>query len=122
MRVKIIVFTLIVSFGLGLFATAYARNRFWPGVAAGVGAAIVLGHIIHPPRYHYPDRYYDRYPDRYYAPPVVYAPPPSAYAYPHPTYNYTYREQWVPGHWEESYNQGGYWERVWIPGYWQRGY
>lgn len=63
--------------------TPASANQFWQGVAVGVGSAIVLSHIVTPPRPHY----YEYRPVRVYGPP----PPP------------VYRERWVPvphhSHW-----------------------
>jgi hypothetical protein len=84
-------------------APAQAHGRYgrslWPGVAAGIGAAIVLGSIIHTPRYH--------------APPPAYYPPAPA------PYTDSYQDRWVPGHWEERRGPYGNLERIWIPGYWE---
>ena len=107
---KRIVVSLLVSVLLVLFVSAApasaGHNRFWPGLAIGLGSAIVLGNILYPPRAYsyYPASGY------YYEPAPAYCPPPPPRA----------RGYWVPGHWEEGYGPYGGWERVWVRGYWER--
>jgi hypothetical protein len=79
----------------------YGNYNFWPGVAAGVGAAILFGSILSQPRY-------------------VYPPPPTAYYPPPPPPEEPYYERWVPGHWEVQVGPYGDRVRIWVPGYWQR--
>jgi len=85
---------------------AAGGNSFWPGLAVGLGSAILLGSILNPPRAYYTD----------YRPVPVYNPP--EYCPPPPAF----RERWVPGHWVESYGRYGDYERYWAPGYWERVY
>jgi len=109
---KASVFFLIMSLTVTLFTVtpALARpNHFWPGVAIGVGTAILLGQIFHPPRVY--DN--DYRPVRVSNPPDYYSPPPPAPVS---------RERWVPGHWVEGYDAYGNYERYWIPEHWERIY
>lgn len=124
---KAIILVLAICFLGTLFtSTPASADRFWPGVAAGVGSAILLGTLIHaaerdyhhprgyyyPPRgnYHHPRNYYHpNHPIRVYNPPsYVYSPPPAP------------REYWVPGHWVERYGPYGEYQRTWASGYWVR--
>ena len=95
---KVTLLLLITALTLTLLSAAPAQAHgryyrpFWPGVAAGIGAALVLGSIIHASRY--------------------VAPPPA----PYPD---SYHDRWVPGHWEERRGPYGDLERIWIPGYWE---
>lgn len=108
---KTVFFLLIMVLTVTLFTARPASARpprpdhFWHGVAAGVGTAIILGHIFHPRVY-----YYDARPVRVYAPPAYdpYPPEPPA------------RERWVPGHWVEESDRFGNLERYWVPGHWER--
>lgn len=117
---KAIILVLAICLIVPLFTSTPARaNRFWPGVAAGVGSAILLGTLINASRDpYYPPREYYHHPGGYYYPnhPVrVYNPP--SYAYLPPP---AYRERWVPGHWVENYGPYGDYQRYWIPGQWVR--
>jgi hypothetical protein len=102
---KVTLLLLITALTLTLLSAAPAQARgryyrpFWPGVAAGIGAAIVLGSIIHA--------------SRYVAPPPAYYPPAPA---PYPN---SYHDRWIPGHWGERLGPYGDLERIWIPGYWE---
>jgi hypothetical protein len=79
-------------------------DQFWSAVAIGVGSAIVLGHILHPPRAYY----HDYRPVRVYHHPSPFYPPP------------VYREKWVPGHWVQHYDQYNNFRRYWVPEHWER--
>jgi hypothetical protein len=87
--------------------TLARANDFWPGVAIGVGAAILLGQIFHPPMVYS----YDNRSARDYNSPEYYSPPP-----PDPGS----RGRWVPGRWAEGYDAYGNYERYWIPEHWER--
>jgi hypothetical protein len=108
---RTVVFCLI----LGLLSTlcfiqpASARpDGFWPGVAIGVGSAIILGHMLQSPRaYYYPAQ-----------PATVYRPPAAYYPGAEPTH----RERWVPGHWVEGVDRYGNYGRYWVPEHWERIY
>jgi|GEM_PF-3299434 hypothetical protein len=104
-------FLLVLTVSLITVRPASARphrpDPFWHGVAAGVGTAIVLGHLFHPRVY-----CYDARPVRVYTPPAYVPPPPEP----------VYRERWVPGHWVEETDGYGNWERYWVPGHWERVY
>jgi hypothetical protein len=104
---KSIILFLVISLMITLIAVpqASAGRRFWPGLALGVGSAIVLSHLLNPPRVY-----------TYYAPPVpVYAPP--AQYYPAPP---VARDRWIPGHWVENYGPYGAYSRYWVEGHWER--
>jgi hypothetical protein len=103
--VSILVSVLVVFFLSAAPASARA-NHFWPGLAVGLGSALVLGSIFLPQRSYS----YSPPPSYYYGPPPAYYPPPPPSA----------RGYWVQGHWEEGYGRYGDWERVWVPGYWER--
>jgi hypothetical protein len=105
---KAVVLILAMFLTITLFTVTPARaNRFWPGVAIGVGSAIVLGSLLYSPRAYYPDSR----PVRVYGPPAYYGPPPPVY-----------RESWIPGHWVERVGPYGHYERFWIPGHRERLY
>ena len=105
---KAVVLILAMSLTITLFTVTPARaNRFWPGVAIGVGSAIVLGSLLNPPRAYYDDSR----PVRAYSQPAYYCPPPPVY-----------RERWIPGHWVERVAPYGNYERFWIPGHRERPY
>jgi hypothetical protein len=105
---KTIVFTLVISLMVTLFSMTPAKaDRFWPGLAVGVGSAILLSHLLNPPRaYYYPPRAY-----RYDYPPVRVDVPP-AYYYPSPP---VYRDRWAPGHWVGNYGPHRGYSRYWVP-------
>ncbi len=108
---KPIVFTMVLSLLLVplLVQPASARSSgFWPGVVVGVGSAILMGHIFHPPRVYY----YETRPAYVYPPPAAYCPPPAP----------IHRERWIPGHWVERTDPYGNFERYWVPGHWERVY
>lgn len=104
---------LVISLTLTLFsvrpvsAGPRGHDRFWHGVAAGVGTAVILGHLFHPRFY-----VYDARPVRVYTPPAYVPPPPDPVC----------RERWVPGHWVEETDRFGNVERYWVPGHWERVY
>jgi hypothetical protein len=107
MVICLMVLSLMTMFLVATPAMAHDRyyrphgyNNFWPGVAIGVGAAVLLGTILSQPRY-------------------AYTPPPPAY-YPPPPPEEPYYERWVPGHWEVQVGPRGDRARIWVPGYWQR--
>lgn len=110
---KMIVVIVMVCLTITFFSVTPARaNRFWPGVAVGVGSALLLGQMFdHPRAYYYPPRayYHHYYPVRVYAPPAYYYPTIPAY-----------REQWVPGHWVERHGPYGNVGRYWVSGHWER--
>jgi hypothetical protein len=107
---KCIVTTLVISLMVTLFSVTPARanhsNNFWPGVAVGVGSAIILGSLIHASRTH-----------SYDTPAPVHAivPPTRHHRYP-PAYG----ERWIPGHWVEHYGPYGSYNRYWVAGHWER--
>jgi hypothetical protein len=73
---KTIILGMTLCLTITLFTvTPVSADRFWPGVAVGVGSAIVLSQLINAPRDHYSD----------YRPARVYGHPSPAY-----------RERWVP--------------------------
>lgn len=100
MIVSVMVSILLV-FALSAAPASARGNHFWPGLAIGLGSALVLGSVFYPPRV-----------SGYYPPPSYYYGPPPAYYAPPPPRGY-----WVPGHWEEGYGPRGGWERVWVRGY-----
>lgn len=105
---KAVVIMLALSLTVAIFAVTPARaDRFWPGVAIGVGSAILLGNLLYHPR----DYYYAPRPVRVYSPPAYYCPSPPVY-----------RERWIPGHWVERYGPYGNYERFWVPGHRERLY
>ena len=72
---KKIIVSLLVSILLVFFLSAVPasarHNRFWPGLAIGLGSALVLGNIFYPPRadsYYSPSSYYHGPPPAYYPP------------------------------------------------------
>jgi hypothetical protein len=105
---------------------AAAHSNFWGGVAIGLGSAFVLGSLFYPRPYAYPPTY--TYPPPppptyYYPPPAYYYPPSGRIGYPPPLppapSRIPYRDNWVPGHWEERPGPYGETERIWVPGYWE---
>ena len=103
---KTVIIILALTLTFTFFSVTPVRaDRFWPGVAVGVGSAILLGHILHPPRAYY----HDHHPVRVYNPPDYYCPPPPPQ-----------REGWIEGHWVEQYGPYGNIERFWVPGHWAR--
>ncbi|MBA4395008.1 MAG: hypothetical protein C0407_15755 [Desulfobacca sp.] len=109
---KIVVVALAISLMVTLISVTPARaDRFWPGVAVGVGSAILLGQLIHPPRDYYAPRghYYPSPPVRVYSSSPYYCPPPPVY-----------RERWIPGHWVENYGPYGEYSRYWVAGHLER--
>jgi hypothetical protein len=105
---KAAIFFLVLCLTITFFSVnppPVRADRFWSGVAIGVGSAIILGHLFHPYRV-----YYHEYPPErvYHHPPQGNPPPPA------------YRERWIPGRWVETYNQYGNYERYWVPEHWER--
>jgi hypothetical protein len=106
------VVALAISLIITFFSVIPARaDRFWPGVAIGVGSAILLGHLFQPPRD------YDNTPRHYYPPPPVRVYSPSPYYCPPPP---VYRDRWVPGHWLKNYGPYEGYSRYWVSGHWER--
>ncbi|HMK64208.1 MAG TPA: hypothetical protein VK564_00340 [Thermodesulfobacteriota bacterium] len=75
--------------------TPAKADRFWPGVAVGVGSAIVLSHLVSPPRPYYYEP----------VPAGVYGPPPPAhrvgwrYGPYHSQWRYAHPERHHHSHW-----------------------
>jgi hypothetical protein len=115
---KALVFIIVGALTLNVLTAvpAAAHSNFWGGVAIGLGSAFVLGNLFYPPRpYYYP-------PPAYYYPPPTYVVPPAGrigYPPPPPPRGAPYRDNWVPGHWEERPGPYGGMERIWVPGYWE---
>jgi hypothetical protein len=107
---KIVIVPLVTCLMVTLFSVTPARaDRFWPGVAVGVGSAILLGQLFHPPRdEYYPPRTYrpDYHPVRIYSSSPYYCPPPPVY-----------RDRWVQGHWVENVGPYGAYNRYWASGH-----
>jgi hypothetical protein len=102
---KIVVLALVISLMVTLLSvTPAGADRFWPGVAVGVGSAIILGQLFHPPRAYR----YDYPPVRVYAPPTYCQSPPA------------YRERWIPGHWVGNYGPYRGYSRYWVSRHWER--
>jgi hypothetical protein len=68
-KIILVGLTLIMVTALGGITPARANNNFWPGVAVGVGSAIILSQIAHAAA----GPYYGPAPVR------VYGPPPPVY-------------------------------------------
>ncbi|MEW6187591.1 MAG: hypothetical protein AB1585_17820 [Thermodesulfobacteriota bacterium] len=101
--------TLGLLFTLVVVQPASARpNGFWPGVAVGVGSAIILGHMLQAPRAYYNQAH----PAPIYHTPNAYGPPAEP----------TCRQRWIPGHWVEGVDHYGNYERYWVPEHWERIY
>jgi hypothetical protein len=103
--VLFLILCLTVTF-VAVIPTSARANDFWPGLAVGMGAAILLGHLFHPPMVY---SYNNRPAQDYYAP-EYYSPPPSAP---------DSRGRWVPGRWAEGYDAYGNYQRFWIPEHWE---
>lgn len=129
---KVVIIIIVGALTLNLLTAvpAAAHSNFWGGVALGLGSAFVLGSIFYPPRAYYypPPAYYYPPPANYYPPPAYYYPPPVYYAPPAGRIGYPpppppgkapYRDNWVPGHWEERQGSFGEMERIWVPGHWE---
>lgn len=122
---KAVVIMLALSLTVTLFTVTPARaDQFWPGVAIGVGSAILLGSLLNPPRDYYyaprPVRVYSQ-PDYYYPPPPVVRvySPPAYYCPPPPP---VYRERWIPGRVVERHGHYGNFERSRGSRHWDRRY
>lgn len=85
-----------------LFTVTPARaDRFWTGLAIGVGSAILLNQLVNAPRDYYQDR-----PARVYSPPAYSYPPPPVYYAPPATVYYSppppvYRDRGGRAHWAD---------------------
>ena len=101
---KAAIFLLTLCLMVTFFTVTPASARpdhFWPGVAIGVGSAIILGQLFHPTKGY--DN--DYRPVRVYTHPTHYSPPPPPAS----------REQRVPRHWVQNYDQNGNGQRHWVP-------
>jgi hypothetical protein len=89
---KVIILCVVGCLTVALFSVDPARaDQFWPGVAVGIGAAILLNQIVNGPSHYY---YHDP-PVRVYRPQAYYGPPQPVYYSPPPP---VYRERWDRSH------------------------